>query len=227
MGLANTSQFTDTRPPRVVCKRPEVVEVRGDHQVTLLRCVRDNKSIHGIGEAAFCTKDARGTGEISVRSNESASAQCLAKAGLTSAVSPDFGQDGRQDDRDYLFPSGQFKDPPETTVISVGGDERSGVEDQRREPKRRRARASSSSVIAPLSFSKAETASAMARSLSFCSAASFSQEDTETPSSLAACSTAARTSSFSPTDRFVTVRIPSILARCYRREQRSSRARWT
>lgn len=214
-------QLTNARPPRVIRKRSEVVEVSRDHQVALLRCVRDNKSIHGIVEAALCTKDASGTGEISVRSNESASAQRLAKPRLTSAISPDFGQDGCQDDRDHLFPSGQFEDPPETTVITVSGNERSGIEDQRREPKRRRARARSSSVIAPLSFSNAETASAMARIFSFCSAASFSQEDTETPSSLAACSTAARTSSLSPTDLFVTVRMPPILPRCYRREQRT------
>lgn len=182
----------------------------------------DNQGVDRIVETAFGAEHTGCFRCLRIGSDEPTTSECLAEPRLSRPIPPDLGEHRCQHDWDDLGAPGQFIDRPKATIVTIGGDQRPGIEDQRKGPNRRRARASSRSVISPCSRSNDETASAMDLSASFCSAASFSHDETETPSSLAATSTAANTSSFSPTDRFVTVLTGSILSRCYRREQRHS-----
>jgi hypothetical protein len=213
-------QFANSCSSGVAGQRLQVVEIGGDHQRPLLGSKRNHKSVDRVVEATLCAEDSGGSRQVGVRSHEPTTFQRLPQARLAASVSPDFRQHRREDNRDDSLTAGQFEDRPKSSVISIGRDESTAVENQRSEPNRRRARAISSSVISPCSFSKEDTASAIERSANFCSAASLSHDETDTPSSCAARSTAASTSSWRPTDRLVTVRMRSMLPRCYRREQR-------
>jgi hypothetical protein len=213
-------QFANSCSAGMAGQSLQVVEIGGDHQRALAGSKRNHQRVDWVVEAALRAEDSGRSRQVGIRCDEATTFERLPQAGLTASVSPDFGEHRGENNWDDSLTAGQFEDRPKSSVVSIGCDESAAVKNQRSEPNRRRARAISSSVISPCSFSKDDTASAIDRSANFCSAASLSHDETDTPSSCAARSTAASTSSWRPTDRLVTVRMPSMLSRCYQREQR-------